>query len=380
MDTLPSSNGSPPPFGFAALRHDAPPLRRLQGETPRHGLIRQHTTQAAFAPSALRRAQRGSVLVIVALLSAFLIGFLGVAVYTGLNMYLQNELSNAVTLASGVGASAYYDTFDAMGIPQKNAANAQTAAQSTFANLVASNPALTGFNTQLVGGAATVNAVQETVRVEATASVPTPLLAPIGIDSYDLSAVSLARYARRELFPTPQTLPTLTGPGYLVRTLTPPLVDAPGPDLYVGVAPTPGSGYHGLLVEACAGNKCYDLGAAARMADATSVIADRQYPGGITRRVLYGNFYIDLSAVNPTLGYNKSIKKATIIKIIDDGFHDYVVADGTRVRGMEIPPGVAPLPTPAMPDTVIQSTQILHNAVYCPASGGCVAPKGYVFN
>ncbi|MBK8191237.1 MAG: hypothetical protein IPK79_12405 [Vampirovibrionales bacterium] len=368
---LPPSPQRPAPrFGLLAQTIARPP-RLTEPPRPVYGFVRRPGE---------RRAQRGSVLIVVTLLSVFLIGFVGVAVYTGLNMFLQSELSNAAATAAGAGAAAFYDKFDANGGPLKSADYAQTAAADTFRHLVESSPALSGFNAQLKGGAPTIDAARETVTVDAVATIPTALLAPIGIEKYDVSAITMARYARRNVLTTvPQAIDTVSGPGYIMRTLNPPMIDGPGPDLYVGVAPTPFFGYHGVLVEACGGPRCYDVGAAAVLADATGAVADRRYPGGVERRVLYGNFYIDLGAVNTALGYNKNVKKADRIKIIDDGFNDYIKPDGTRARGMEIPPGAIPLPTPAMPGTLIQSVQVMHNAVYCPASGGCVAPTGYVF-
>ncbi len=313
-------------------------------------------------------ADRGSALAIIVVLMAALLGFLGVAIYTGLNAYLQNELQNAVSSSAGAGATAMYSEFDGNGRPVKSPGIAQTAAQSTFNDIVSANPSLGSFNARLVNGTPTVNAGNDTVTVNARADVPTPFLAPIGITQYNVDANATARYARMELEGGQFTINTKNGPYFRIVTVDPPVVDSPGPDIFIeSSVRAPAGGLHGYIVELCSAGKCYDIGRAARAANGGSVITDRPYPGYGARRVLYGSFYIDLGAQTGSL-YNRDVVKGAAIRIVDDGIHDYL-DPGSGRRGIELDP--AP--------TTLDNVQLYHYAVFCADQNICTLPPGFEF-
>ncbi len=314
-----------------------------------------------------RYCRRGSALAIISVLLVALLGFLGLAIYTGLNAYLQNELQNAASAAAGAGATAFYDTFDVNGRPVKSPANAQQAAQDTFDNIVTANASLSAFNAQLINGTPTVDAGRDTVTINARAQVPTPFFAPLGIPNFNIESNSTARYARMNVDTSALTINTLTGPYYQIMGIDPPIVDGPGPDIFIGTG-TSGGGYHGVMVELCSNGKCYDIGRAARLADNTGIVADRNYPGG-PRRVLYGNFYIDLGAVAGFQGYNKHVRKGATIRVVDDGVHDYITTDGTKQRGMEL------IPQP----TDVDALRIFHYAIFCADANSCIPPSSFEF-
>ncbi len=313
-----------------------------------------------------RARERGTALAIIVTMLTALLGFLGIAIYTGLNAYLQNELQNAVSSSAGAGAAAFFDTFDANGVPQVSSAEAQLSAQTTFDNIIAANPAMTSFGVAMTG-APTLNVARQTVTVEATATVPTPFLALVGISDYTVDATSTARYARMNVDTTNFTINTKTGPYYRILNVDPPLVDGPGPDMFVSSAAT-GGGYHGIIVELCSAGKCYDVGRAALPQSADAIVSDRDYPGFGTRRVLYGDFYIDLGGTG--LGYNQHVKKGAAIRIVDDGVQDYiVVGSGGSQRGIELDPQ----------PTEVAAMRMFHYSVFCADQNLCSLPTGFEF-
>ncbi len=315
-----------------------------------------------------KKSKKGSALSILVVLLTALLGFLGIAIYTGLNAYLQNELQNAVSSAAGAGAAAYFDSFDpATGEPLLSSALAKQSAQTTFDNVIAANPAMTSFGATLVGGAPTMDDAQQTVTLEATATVPTPFLALIGISDYTIEATATARHARTNVDPDSFTINTKTGPYYRVLNTDPPIVDGPGPDMFLSVGAS-GGGTHGVLIELCSNNKCYDIGGVAKAFNPDSIVADRNYPGFGVRRVLYGDFYIDLGGTG--FGYNQNVKKGAAIRLVDDGVHDYMVVGsaGTQ-RGIELDPQ----------PTKITGIRTFHHAVFCANQNLCALPPSFEF-
>jgi hypothetical protein len=316
-----------------------------------------------------KHARPGSALAIIVVLLVALLGFLGVAIYTGLNAYLQNELQNAASSAAGAGASAFYDRFDpGSGMPQKSPDLAQLSAQQTFNGIVSANPALGNFNTRLINGTPKVNGSNDTVTINSRADVPTPFLAPIGINTYSVDANATARYGYMSLDSSKFTINTKTGPYFRILNLDPPVVDAPGPDLAFNTAVS-GGGWHGVIVELCSNGKCYDVGPAAKVYNGQGIAVDRDYPGYGRRRVLYGAFMVDLGASNAAYGYTGNVKKGAAVRVVDDGIHDYIIP-GSLERGIELDP--AP--------TVVEKMNISHYAVFCPDETNCVTPPGFQFS
>jgi hypothetical protein len=289
-----------------------------------------------------------------------LLGFLGMAIYTGMTAYVQGELQKAITTSALVGATAYYDppyaTTDYA--PEKNSTNAEIAANRTFEHIVPNTP-LANFG--VTPAALTVNPSpnSDALGLEATASIQTPFLSPLGINSLNIAATARARYVKY-LIQNPVNLnPFTNAKREELIVLRHPLIDGPGPDLKIESGPT----WHGYIVEACneRGNTCYDISNTARLVDPEQGgIVDRTYPNGARRRVLYGDTYLDLGAIQKqNLGphYSNRVFKASYLKIKDDGIPDRVeMEDGLPKLIVEFNPSALTL----------ERIEIYHLAVSCP--------------
>lgn len=336
------------------------------------------------------RAKGSSLIFMVAFL-VVLLGFLGMAIYTGLNAYVQNELQSAVNTSSMVGASAFYDgDVPNAGLnprPKKDQNRATQAATATFNRIIAASDMLTNLNAQI--SAVTPNPVDDSVRVEASATIPTPFLSLMGVDSFQVSATGKARYVKFTMA-NPGTLPGGFPGAQVIRipnagTLQYPVVDGPGPDLKINFGANP---KHGFMIEACtnsasaAGAPCTDISPTAVGVDilAGDRVVYRSYPHNAgpsprQRRVLYGNMVLDLGATNGTFNYGPNAtnyaRKASFLKIIDDGVPDHtapVALGSPLVRQLYLtnPPGSA-----------IASIDIYHLAVSCPpTTSNCSVPAG----
>lgn len=332
-------------------------------------------------PNLCHRVKRaGSSLIFTVAFMVVLLGFLGMALYTGANALVQNELQGAANTAALVGAAAYYDgtvTNPNNSLPVKCSECATQAAQATFDRIIANSDVLQNVNSQ--AGAPITNDGDDSVRIDATARFPTPFLSLLGIDEFQIEATGKARYVKYTLT-NPAALPSATGGSVAVRVpgnglLPVPLVDGPGPDLRISFGGNP---RHGYLVEACTnssaggGATCTDIGPAARMLDpagGNATMVDRLYPAG-PRRVLYGDAVIDLGATNGAYNYgpngNTYARKASFLKILDDGIPDLVEA-GQRVFYFTAP----------APGTTVAQLDIYHLSVICPpTNGNCPVPNG----
>ncbi|MBX2861706.1 MAG: hypothetical protein KTR14_10770 [Vampirovibrio sp.] len=300
-------------------------------------------------------------MVISVIFMVVLLAFLGLAIYTGLNAYLQNELQKAASTAALAGASSYYDDVNAQGAPQKNAANALTAAQQTWNRMTVNNGALANFGATATSGPNAL-AGSETVSLETQAVVPTPFLAPVGVNSLTVTANAIAKNVLYTL-QNPVSIDPLTGANgggtaWMQNVLLDhPLVDGPGADMVIFPAVF-GGGTHGYMVEACSGNQCVDVSHAARLLGNGSIL-ERDYGDGTSRWVIYGPVSIDLGAAGG-LGYNANMKKATSLKIVDDGIPDMFFGAGDRRLIL----------SNAQPNQ-INFIKINHHAVTCSGINAC---------
>ncbi|MBY0450968.1 MAG: hypothetical protein K2X01_10125 [Cyanobacteria bacterium] len=326
----------------------------------------------------MRKACSGSVLLITLVVFVVLLGFLGIAVYSGLNAFLQAELQRAASAAVMAGASSLYDDTNATSnAPQRNTSQALTATQETFDNIVAHSRPLTGYLAAL--DLPVYDPVDDRIHVQSRLQIPTPLFSPLGINQLIVDAQGDARYVKMVL-ENPVNLNTQTGPWVQEITLDYPVVDGPGADIYIRQPPTSSGGFHGLIFEACSGTRCYDITRAVRFESNQGLALDVTFdsppaPPKNQRRVAYaGGYYIDLNGVNLPRGYNIhtpaqfDVLKATKLRIIDDGIFDQYNPTTGR-RSLELQPAA----------TQVSRIEVYHQAIMCPPSVPCPPPAGSVF-
>ena len=208
----------------------------------------------------LNNRHSGANLAILAGLSIMLIGFLGVSVFVGLQVYMQGEISKAAQTAALTGASVYYSKANAAtGRPEPDSAKAIQVAEDTFKAIVANSGALKGFGLTLTGPP-TANDSNDSITVQARGAFATSFLAPVGIKQIEITESGTARALKYE--PTQQLgpisiLPTTgnVGSGSRMLNLVFPIVDGPGTELYVEQA----GSKMAYIVEACNDTRCYDL-------------------------------------------------------------------------------------------------------------------------
>jgi hypothetical protein len=278
---------------------------------------------------------------------------LSMAIYMGTTSYIQQELQKVATAAANAGAAAFYDTTDANGLPLANAATATTAANSVFSNTLTQATVLQNAQTALQG--APIVAGDGTVQVTAQSTLATPLLAFFGIQQFGLNAVGRARPVRMVLT-SPATLTPDSGVFMREVALPEPLMDRPGVDIAIETQPP----FRGYMVEACSNNTCYDITGAARPRNGGFALDQPVGNTGTQRRVLYGPASIDLGATSSR--YTAGVRKATMIRFLDDGVYDHFDAAGNRQ--VEI------LPQPL----IINRMELYHYATACPATGNCPIP------
>jgi hypothetical protein len=296
-----------------------------------------------------------------------LLGFLGMAIYTGLNAYVQSELQSAASTASMVGASAYYDgpitgtpeTFPATDNPDR----ARQAATQVFNMIVSNSPVLRNMRAQLEPGANGVvtNNGDDSVQVNAQATIPTPFLSLLGVESFQVTANGRAGYVKRvyqgpgkngNVYPATPGLKTFT------INLSHPLTDGPGPDLKITHRNRP----RGYMVEACSGSggslTCYDITDAATVlrfgidgAEIRRTFPTANPTAPVQRRVVYGTVLIDLANAPG------DVRKATAIRLIDDGIPDHFEGG---VHKVEVAPG--------LPLSEFEGIEVFHHATTCAAN------------
>lgn len=308
------------------------------------------------------RASHGVSMILFAVTGMMLVGFLGIALYAGLNAYIQTELQQMANGMAQAGARSLYDNFDASGQPIPSTGQSQAAMAAVQGRFLSANPALQSF-----GGVAVLDqsadSGSEMVSVTLQKNIPTPILGFLGINTISIQAASIARYAQMSIPPGFSSINTATGPYVRQINLDPPLLNGPGPDIYINTGIS-GGGYHGLMLEVCSAGTCVNVGRGARIANNNGVIVERSY-GGQTYRVLYGQFFIDMDAIGV------DVRKGVALKIIDDGIHDYYTNLNSAVpsRGLELVPAA----------TRPSSLRLMRFAVTCSASGSaCNLPSAFI--
>jgi hypothetical protein len=301
------------------------------------------------------KAHAGSTLPLFALMAITLIIALGAATYIGLNLVVQHELQKVVSTAAMVGGSSFFDDIDGNGAPVKSPTKAGQAAQAVFTNALTASGMLTNMGATLTSGP-TVGG--NTVSLSAMATIPTPFLAPVGINQLRLNATGVGQSVALQL--PPISIDTTSSDLTRSIPLSDPLVDAPGVDLHV----VSGLPLHGYRIEACSGGKCYDITRAAKLDGPGFTVDAPLGVGGPMGRVIYGSAYIDLAATGPQ--YAAFVKKASSLRLIDDGIYDqYDIGSGQR--------SIELLPQP----TTFNQIEVYHFGSLCTNTGACTPPTPF---
>jgi len=324
-------------------------------------------------------AQRGVVAVLVAGILVMLLTTLGIALYTGVNAYIQGDLQHLANSMALAGARSMYDDLEndpdigdgvqGQTTPKFSSGLAQTAAMAVYNRVTQYHPVLSA-NFQVSIDQLIINEGEQSVLVILTGAIPTPFLSFVGINQLNIQAKSKALYSQVNGLTKPIRINTQgvdaqgnideSSPYAQAINLPLPLLDGYGPDLFIDTGMAPSGGYHGVKVELCtvedANLKCYDMGQAARVCNNQGAIAERD---GI--RYLYGKVFIDMAVLN--------LYKATAIRISDDGVHDAIAGtDGlgnSTERILELVPA----------DTNVGAIRLLHYAALC-RNADCVRPTG----
>lgn len=234
-----------------------------------------------------RRKLRGANLALLLAVAMMLVALLGISIYSGLQAFIQNDLQRVTTSAALAGASAYYSSVGADGKPAPNPDLAKTIATTAFDNAVTST-SLRGFNAQVLN--VSHNDSNDSITITSNASVATPFLAVVGIQSIQANARASARALKYE--PTRFTgpvsiLPDSANINSYSRTiqLAFPMVDGPGNDIYVE---QDSALQQGVVVEACNDTECYNLAPGMTPVGTSQLLS----LGGA--QVLFGTAVIDL--------------------------------------------------------------------------------------
>lgn len=301
-----------------------------------------------------RKCYQGSHLAIFCALALLLIAFMGISIYTGLQVFLESDLQRATMNAAMVGSSAYYSKVGAGGKPTPDPANAESLARDTFFG-IASNSSLGGFGATTMS--VTHNDGNDSITVNTKASLGTALLAPIGISALEVNAKATARALKYEptAFLAPIKInPVSTDIGSYSRiiNLTYPLVDGPGTDLYVEQDAADQQGY---VLEACTATKCYNLASGATKVGTS--------PGVLTRNgvdAIFGSATIDLKKAG--------VNKASQLRIThNNDFNSGYFQNGSPVDY----DAAAPKPL------TLKRIMLFGYAGACAEETKCAIPAGY---
>lgn len=287
-------------------------------------------------------------------MAVLLIGFMGIAIFTGLQGYLESDLQRASMNAALAGAAAYYSGTDSTGKPIPDPAQAGSIARSTFQNIV-DNSSLKGFQATIKNVSSSNS--NDSITVTSTASLGTPLLAPIGITLIETTATASARALSYEPIGQ-QPLQLVPQAGNIasyskVLDLVFPIVDGPGQELYIEQDPSWQQGY---VVEGCNKTECYNL-----VPGATPVGTSRITSVNGTQ-VIYGTVIIDLGKAG--------VRKAGKIRITHANANPFDYYDH----------GAGPMPLPASAQTVpfIKRIMIFGYSGACVKESVCPIPAGFV--
>lgn len=299
-----------------------------------------------------RGKSRGANLALLLAVGIMILGFMGISIYTGFQAYLQGELQKAVSTAAQVGASSYYSGTGPYGKPAPNPTNAITVAKQAFNTSISNSSAAMGaFGFQATS--VTSNDSNDSITVVGQGTIPTAFLRPVGIQNIELNATATARALRYDptRFTGPITiLPTSTDIGSYSRivNLSFPLVDSPGPDLYVEQVDTFRQGY---IVEACNDRDCYDL-----TPGATPVGTSKIQAVNGTNAII-GTAMIDIAKAG--------VRKASKLRITHGNDFTFYSNDGTTASFTT--------PTPL----IINRIMLFGYAGNCVNSDLCPVPAGF---
>lgn len=357
-------------------------------------------SQSLTRPKALQAFKGNVGLYIVTLI--ILLVFLGLALYSGYTLLVQNELQKALNHSALVGASAFYDDADWQQlnppIDADNESTARSALRRTFARYVAASPLLSNLDTKInrlntfaPGITPGITSGNSWIRAEGSSSIELSFLRLAGLSNITIASEASAFYTRpkvnRDLAilytqdgPEPEativensygpTKPVPLSPGATWQVPSPcratainpsqqwefdlPLTDRPGADLRI--LTNLDKGYYVL---ACSSSSCWDIGLAAKMMGTRKMRVVTR--GSQQNAILYGSSIIDLAALGPK-GYDKNVNKARFIKILDDGMSDVFLGAQRLVEAC---------PTPL----IITDIQVLHGSSLCfPGSAQCRIP------
>ncbi len=299
-----------------------------------------------------RRRHPGSNLLLFCGIGALVVGFMGMALYGGLQTFVETELAHSAMNAAMTGAAAYYSGVDSgTHRPIPNATSAQALAGSTFAAIVNSS-SLKGFNATLVS--ATSNDATDSITVTARAGAALPFLRALGIQSLETTATATARALRYEptLFTGPLSIqPT---PGDLASysqsiQLEFPLVDGPGGDLYVEQNMAMQQAY---VVEGCNETECYNLAGGAFPVGSSKVVT--LIDG---TRAIVGSAIIDLAQAG--------VRKASVLRFVHGNNFSVFNAGVLQTANSTNP-------------LVIQRVMLFGYAGACVDDKTCAIPAGFV--
>ncbi len=273
-----------------------------------------------------------------------LIGFAGVAIFTGLQAYFMGELQKTATTAAMAGAAAYYSEVGGDGRPAPNPGKATQYATEAFNNIKNASGALTNYKTELVS--VSTNDSTDSVTVNLTGEVPTPFLALVGLSSIKMSASGTA--AAMKHVPTNFTGPIVITPPTTMDTtleLVFPLVDGPGTDLYVEQIQQ-----RGYTVLACNDSECYDL------IKGATPFGDSRIVNRNGVEYIYGTAFIDLEKAG--------VRKASKLKFVDDGVYNALIGGDQYIDTQPVP-------------TIISRVMLFGFAGACPKADYCSPPHGF---
>lgn len=298
-----------------------------------------------------RKRSAGSNLMMLCAVAVVIVGFMGISIYTGLQAFMESDLQRISMNAALVGAAAYYKSPSGSATaPTPDTGGANAAATAAFNQLVA-NSSLKGFNTKFIS--VTNNDGNDSVTVTAQSSIGASFLAPMGIKTIEVNAVSTARALKYEptaftgpisILPDGATLPSYSQ----TLTLAFPLVDGPGNDLYLEQDFALQQGY---IVEACSNTECYDITKAATPVG-TSHLATVN-----GEQVIYGTAMIDIGKAG--------VHKATKLRFTHCNLFD------SYNKGVLNPKAAAPTPLE------IKRVMLFGYAGTCVSATNCGIPAGF---
>lgn len=360
-----------------------------------------------------QQKEKGLSMVVFALGLAALLGFAALAIDLGISNNIQNELQKVTTTAALVGALEMEP--DAMG--NINPADAQDAAVQSFTDSINAIPMLgsavlvnpatnaTGLpapGDAAVGNFVTTSLTSRAVRLQSRARVPTFFMAVIGIKTLQINAQAAAincpAYPQLNLpapagsildadirdpvggansniykatapneaafiLGFPDDVPVALGPGGSVKLALPaPIVDGPGPDIYIKEVGDLEGYYLYIGIDdggeqwvniSCTGtpteNALANIGGTAAGAYADS---NGQYK-------FYGSGMFDLSqaCAGPGIAYGGDIKNGTRLYIVDDNVEDGILSSDLNRAVMMVGEHSS-----SSPGADIDSVAILHHS------------------